>query len=153
MFSIKLHGTQFNTLAIISLCCNIVHNYIVPWTLAHRFSAFSLLFLVCCFLCIYMCVCIVLFFATTSRWKVNKDLYINVSIPNLTVARREQFRSPQLWIQRERATNRRRGWLKTNHILYPYHSGDVIMVKCLFMIFEVFDPSPLTVCINCSFYI
>jgi len=42
---------------------------------------------------------------------VNKDLYINVSIPNLTVARREQFRSPQLWIQRERATSRRRGWL------------------------------------------
>jgi len=43
-------------------------------------------------------------------------LAINVSIPNLTAARLEQFRSPQLRIQR--ATNRRGGWLKPNHLLH-----------------------------------
>jgi len=32
-------------------------------------------------------------------------LVINVSIPNLTVARLEQFPSPQLRIQRERPTD------------------------------------------------
>ena len=45
-------------------------------------------------------------------------LAVNVLIINLTVARLKQFRSPQLRIQRQRATNRRRGWLKRNHHLY-----------------------------------
>jgi len=45
-------------------------------------------------------------------------LAINVLIPNGTVARLEQFRSPQLYTNPQRATSRRRGWLKTNHSLY-----------------------------------
>jgi len=50
---------------------------------------------------------------------VTRMLAINASIPNGTVARLEQFRSPQLpSTNPERATNRHRGWLKTNHPLY-----------------------------------
>ena len=50
---------------------------------------------------------------------LTRMLAINVSIPNLTVtvARLEQFWSPQLY-ELERATNRRRSWLRTNHPLY-----------------------------------
>ena len=44
-------------------------------------------------------------------------LAINVSMPNGTVARLEHFRSPQLYESRERATNRRRGRLKTNQTI------------------------------------
>ena len=43
-------------------------------------------------------------------------LAINVSIPNLTVARREQFRSPQLQIQKERPTDVGVDWKQS--ILY-----------------------------------
>jgi len=40
-------------------------------------------------------------------------LAINVSVPNLTVARLEQFRSPQLQIQRERPTDIGVDWKQT----------------------------------------
>ena len=41
----------------------------------------------------------------TFTLRITRVLAINVSIPNLTVARLEQFRSPQLRIQRQRPTN------------------------------------------------
>jgi len=41
-----------------------------------------------------------------------------------------------------------------NHTNIDWHSGDGSVVNtAFFMIFAVFDPSPLTVCINCIFYI
>jgi len=42
-------------------------------------------------------------------------LAINVSIPNLAVARLQQFRPPQLWNQRQ---SNHHDWLKTIHPLY-----------------------------------
>ena len=43
-------------------------------------------------------------------------LAINVSIPNLTVARLEQFRPPRVRIQTAQPTDT--GWLKAHHTLY-----------------------------------
>jgi len=48
------------------------------------------------------CVCTIRHLYNVS---ITRMLVINVSIPNLTVARLEQFRSPQLRIQRERPTD------------------------------------------------
>ena len=48
------------------------------------------------------CVCTIRHLYNVS---ITRMLVINVSIPNLTVARLEQFRSPQLPIQRERPTD------------------------------------------------